>query len=307
MHYATISDPPEEAISYEDWDKERKAAEEAEEKARKKAKKEEDRKEQEERRKAREAQKNANNSSNNDNDSDDDELTEKELAMLRGYKKTSDGRTTSYFTREQTEDEKKLIGCIKPKRLDNQSPGSASPSSPSPTAVASGGGGGGLGMGSVWNQSGTTWEEKDTTDWCKKCLEQCLLDTTAAYYSTTSNDSTYVAVVKKVVDMTGDASVAIAGGKKRYIYDFHTSLEYEVLDEGEVAIASGTLRLPDVNSATTVDEDELEVDILSWKKVPSEEGGNVHAVKDVTECRKLLVHDVRKAVLQFVEKFNTNF
>ena len=162
-------------------------------------------------------------------------------------------------------------------------------------------------MGSVWNQSGTTWEEKDTTDWCKKCLEQCLLDTTAAYYSTTSNDSTYVAVVKKVVDMTGDASVAIAGGKKRYIYDFHTSLEYEVLDEGEVAIASGTLRLPDVNSATTVDEDELEVDILSWKKVPSEEGGNVHAVKDVTECRKLLVHDVRKAVLQFVEKFNTNF
>eukprot|EP00956_Cyclotella_meneghiniana_P040522 scaffold198162_cov30-Cyclotella_meneghiniana.AAC.1 len=39
--------------------------------------------------------------------------------MLRGYKKTSDGRTTSYFTREQTEKEKELIGCIQPKRLES--------------------------------------------------------------------------------------------------------------------------------------------------------------------------------------------
>ena len=87
------SEPPEEAISYEDWDKEKKKKEDDEEKARKKAKKEEEERKREEKRKAREAQKTS--SQNNEDDSSDDELTEKELAMLRGYKKTSDGRVVS--------------------------------------------------------------------------------------------------------------------------------------------------------------------------------------------------------------------
>ncbi len=292
MH--TASDPPEEPISFEDWDKQRKKKEEEEDKARKKAKKEEEDCKREERRKARKAA--AANNPDKGNDSDD-ELTEKEMAMLRGYKKTSDGRTTSYFNREQSEHEKNLIGCIKPKKLDTNAP--------SPTASSGGGGP----VGSVWNQSGTTWEEKDTTDWCKRTLEKCLLDTTTPYCSATE-DATYVAVARKVKDMKGDASVALASGKKRYIYDFHASVEYEVLNDEQECVASGTLRLPDVNSATTADEDELEVDVMAWTKAPvagGEGDQRRHVVQDTVECRKLLVQDVRKSVLQFVEKFNAKF
>ncbi|KAL7527689.1 hypothetical protein ACHAXR_003458 [Thalassiosira sp. AJA248-18] len=294
------SDPPEEPLSFEDWDKERKSKEEAEEKARKKAKKEEEDRNKEERRKARKAQKAVNKK--DDSDDDGDELTESELKMLRGYKKTSDGRTTSYFNREQTDHEKSLIGCIKPKRLEQTGP--SSPSSPTASLSSA--------VGSVWNQSGTTWEEKDTTDWAKRTLEQCLLDTTVAYYSATAADATYVAVVKKVDGLTGDASVAIAGGKKRYIYDFHSSLEYEIVDDNQVTVASGKLRLPDVNSATTEDEDELEVDVYAWTKAPSaanedDADASTHVVQDAIECRKMLVQDVRKSVLRFVEKFNTTF
>jgi len=292
-------DPKAEVPSFEDWDKIRKQAEEAQEKARKKAKKAADDAKKEERRKAREAQKKENKANDSD---DDDELTEKELAMLRGYKKTSDGRTTSYFSREQTEHEKNLLGSIAPKKLDE----SSAPSSTASVASNSG-------LGSKWNQSGTTWEEKDTTDWCKKALEQSLLDTTSAYYSTTSDDATYVAVVKKVDSLTGDASVAIAGGKKRYIYDFHASVEYEIQDEEGKCLASGKLKLPDVNSATTAEE-ELEVDIFAWKKAPpnpseGDDAGTklLHAALDCTECRKILVQDVRRSILKFVEKFNKNF
>ena len=126
------SDPPEEAISFDEWDKQRRKREEDEEKARKKAKKDEEDKKREERRKAQKAAAANNNSNNKNDDSDDEELTEEELKMLRGYKKTSDGRTTSYFNREQTEHEKELIGCIAPKRLDD-----SAVVSPSPTAVAS--------------------------------------------------------------------------------------------------------------------------------------------------------------------------
>lgn len=291
------SDPPQEAISFEDWDKKRREKEEDEEKARKKAKKAEEDRKREERRGARAAQKAANK---NNDDSDDDELTEKELAMLRGYKKTSDGRTTSYFNREQTEHEQNLIGSIKPKRLDE----SATAATPSPTA----------GGPSVWNASGTTWEEKDRTDWCKKTLEQCLLETTSAYYSPTSKDgTTYVGVTKKVKDLTGDASVAIAGGKKRYIYDFHANVEYEVLGEDETLIASGTMKLPEIHSANTTSDsvEALEVDILAWKQAPTHPddsiGDGQNVVQDCVECRKMLVQDVRKSVLRFVEKFNANF
>lgn len=77
--------------------------------------------------------------------------------VLKGYKKTADGKTTSYFTQEIDEKTKALIGDIAPKRLDPQpfqkdsvagdSCGSASPS-PSPI--------------SAWNKAGT-WEEKSYT------------------------------------------------------------------------------------------------------------------------------------------------
>lgn len=276
------SDPPKEAVSFDEWDKARTQKEEEAEKARKKAEKE--RKREERRRK------NAASAATADDkgaESDDDELTEKELAMLRGYKKTSDGRTTSYFNREQTAREKELIGSIAPKRLEE-------PAAASPTGGP---------LGSVWNQAGTTWEEKDTTDWCKQTLERCLLETTTAYCaSATAPAATYVAVVKKVSEVAGDASVALAGGKTRYIYDFRVGVEYEVRDDGGALAAAGALRLPDVNSATTADAAALEVEVPAWTQVPGE-----GAAQDASECRRLLIQDVRQSVLGFVEKFNTNF
>ena len=280
------SDPKEEVISFEDWDKEREEAEKKEEEKRKKEKREEEKRKQELRRKAREAERA--NKENNDNESDD-ELTAEELASLRGYKKTSDGRTTSYFNNELGEKEKELIGSIEPKRID------ATPSPNSAADTISG-----SKVGSVWNQSGTTWEEKDTTEWCKSTLRKCLLETTTAYYSTTSADRTYVAMVKKVKDMTGDASVALAGGKKRYIYDFHLGLDFEITDDDDNVVASSSLKLPDINSTTTAEE-ELEVDICAWTSGP----GDVET--DASECRKALVMDVRKSVVKFVELFNAEF
>jgi len=290
------SDPSEEAISYEDWDKAKKKKDEDEEKARKKAKKEEEDRKKEESRKAREAQKAASSSQNKDDDSSDDELTEKELAMLRGYKKTSDGRTTSYFNREQTEKEKELIGCIKPKKLEEVSSAPSSTTA-SPTSLNN------TSVGSAWNASGTTWEEKDTSEWCRACLTECLKEATAVFTANNAEQSTYVAVVKEVESVSGDASVALAGGKKRYIYDFHTSVNYDILDDGDDRIASGKLSLPDINSGSTAEE-ELEVDISGWKKAPS--GENVNT-EDAVACRNLLVQDVRRSVLRFVEKFNANF
>ena len=274
----------EEVPSFDDWEKERLQSEkkEKEEKERKeKERKEAERKKRQQQRRER--------SEKEESDNSEDELTERELAMLRGYKKTSDGRTTSYFTREQTEKEKELIGCIQPKRLESNGT-SSSVSSSIVTEQPK--------VGSVWNRAGTTWEEKDTTEWCTSCLRECLSDSIAVHTSQDNeNDVTYIAQVKGIDSLSGDASVALAGGKKRYIYDFHATISYKINKDTEV-VASGSLKLPDINSAHTAEE-ELEVEIGKWKV---EDGNEV-----VETCRDLLMGEVRKSVLKFVERFNANF
>ncbi len=321
------SDPPQEVVPFEEWDTQRRKKEERADKARKKAKKAEEERRREERRQAR-ARARAGGGKNadggDDDDDSEDELTEKEIAALRGYKKTSDGRTTSYFTREQTERERELIGSIAPRRIDESpSPTSNPAAAADPSSSPGGGAGAGGSSGpSAWNASGTTWEEKDATEWCTRTLEDCLLGTPPSSHRSEASGTTYVAAVRGVSDVKGDASVAISGGKKRYIYDYHATVDYEISESGgggDVVVASGSLRLPEVHSANTSSagavEEELEVEVLAWKRAPSsspprdDNSGGIAAgrVKDCVECRKVLVADVRKSVLGFVEKFNENF
>lgn len=118
-----------------------------------KKKKEDDERQKREKRQEEEANKSAamqrNNVRADDSDSDSDSFTEKELAMMRGYKKTSDGRTTSYFNRELSEHERRHFENAAPQRLID-SPGHI----PSRLHESS------QSTPSAWNQA-KTWEEKD--------------------------------------------------------------------------------------------------------------------------------------------------
>ena len=259
----------EDAISFEDWEDERKKKEKEEEKRKK-----------EEQRKAREAARAA----EKQEDDSDEELTEKELAQLRGYKKTSDGRVTSYFTREQSADEKNLIGDIAPQRLEASS--TPTPIVPSTTEA-------GKGNPSVWNQAGVTWEEKNTTEWCHEQLKTRLAETKVEC-------GELVALVTSVENMTGEASVAIASGKKRYIFDFHCKVKFEVRDpDTDDVVASGSLKLPDICSTH---HEELEVETSGWKKKPSSD-----ISQKAEECRTALVPAVRDSVTRFVADFNNEY
>ena len=86
-----------------------------------------------------------------------------ESGILRGYKKTKDGRTTSYFTRE-IDDEKTrslLAAAQAPKRLSASS---------AAAGVAVAGGGVAAPSLSTWNANGTTWESRDYTKVAKEVL-----------------------------------------------------------------------------------------------------------------------------------------
>jgi len=274
----------EDAITFDDYEKDLKVKADEAEKVMDKLKKEKeksDNADRKARKKVQEAAKEVEES-----DDSEDELTEKELQMLRGYKKTSDGRTTSYFSREQTEAEKKLLGNIAPQRLAAtaapqrlDSTGALSTASSAKSA-------------SVWNNAGT-WEEKDTSDWCNSTLKGHLKEAVVEV-------DHYTGKVEEVEDLSGDASVAFVSGKKRFVFDYHASLTFIILDEGDEKVASGTLKLPDISS--TAISDELEVDIMAWKKAPIEET-SAAAIK----CREALVAQVRTQVLAFVQVFNAQY
>ena len=272
------------AISFDEYEKELKAKKEEEEKARKKARKEEEEKRAAEKRVAREALRSSDRDSEDDNDDDDDELTESEMKLFRGYKKTSDGRTTSYFSREQTEEEKKLLGNIAPQKLSTipQPLDNVTSTTNANTKAAS-----------AWNQAGT-WEEKNTSDWCTSSLEAHLEETRVEMNS-------LVAIISEVKDLTGEASVVMVSGKKRYVFDYNTTLKYKIVDEEDDTVGSGTFQLPEISS-TSIDE-ELEVLGTGWKMHDTEDTSSESAI----ETRDALVNQVRSQVVAFVAAFNTQF
>jgi tetratricopeptide (TPR) repeat protein len=82
-----------------------------------------------------------------------------ESSAFRGYKKTADGRVTTFFNNELDDETKALIGDIAPKKID---PNQSSLGSSTPT-----------GGESVWNKAGT-WEERVHTPWALQRLRELI-------------------------------------------------------------------------------------------------------------------------------------
>jgi len=124
-------------------------------------------------------------------------------SSMRGYKKTSDGRTTSYFNMEIDANAKELIGDIAPKKMMN---------APvvDPDQIAQG--------ASAWNKGGTT-EIRDATR------------VTTEWLTTKLNENVKVSGVEltmKLKELDGDASVVLRTGKKRYVFDFEIEVAVTV-------------------------------------------------------------------------------
>ncbi|OEU16949.1 hypothetical protein FRACYDRAFT_275497 [Fragilariopsis cylindrus CCMP1102] len=275
----------EEAISFEDWDKEQLDKVKAEEEEATRKRKEDEKQKKEERKKTKAAKKAAEKEKGADDGDSDDEFTERELAEMRGYKKTADGGVTSYFTREQSAEEKAMLD-IAPKSISDYTPQPITPSS-SMGDVGS----------SAWNHAGT-WEEKDTTEWCKNHLEKRLLQSKVE--ASGSGNSHLSCSITEVKDVTGDASVATVSGKKRYIFDLQCTAIFKIKDSTtDKVIASGSLKLPDLCSTH---HDELEVDNGGWKKKPSSDNEQL-----ANDCRLRIVTEVRESIKLWVQDFNSQY
>lgn len=155
---------------------------------------------------------------------------------VRGYKIVN-GKKTSYFHHEQTEEEKRLIGDIAPKKIDPATTVTNDAVAPEEKDR------------SAWNKAGT-WEERDVSKWAKETLEASLL---SAEYTLPegSPDAGAKAAITKVDKLNGHASYATVRGKKRYIYEFSFCLHWNLtMSNGDVC--KGKMTFPDVDTTCDV-------------------------------------------------------
>ncbi len=162
----------------------------------------------------------------------------------------ADGRKTTYFNNELSEETKKLIGDIAPKLINPAGAGAG------PSADGGAGAGAGQPTGSAWNYAGT-FEERNMTEWAKEKLKELL----GGVSFVIPNVGAVVEVVK-VKDVEGDAAVTFVRGKKKYLFDFVFTLDFEL--ELACGKAKGSLKYPDVTPDNDDEYDTLlEVDPLT--------------------------------------------
>ncbi|KAL3808114.1 hypothetical protein ACHAXA_001020 [Cyclostephanos tholiformis] len=174
---------------------------------------------------------------------DESEFTKSD--HVRGYKIRSDGKKTSFFDREISDDARRLIGDIAPKKLEDNVGGIINGNNNGGGDV----GGGIMGGTSAWNKAGT-WEERDVTPWAKETLSAALLCASYVLPDGSPSPGSRASIIE-VVKLDGNASYAAVRGKKKYIYEFSITVRWELAlsspDGGETTRCRGEMTFPDVD------------------------------------------------------------
>ena len=199
---------------------------------------------------------------------------ENESSEMRGYKKTADGKTTSYFHTEISEEAKQLIeaqGFGKPQKLEAAAEDSDV-----------------KGGGSKWNQAGT-YEEKGMTKWLEDRLKSGLVGVKfdlphGGCISTTG-----------IADLKGDCSISVSRGKRRHLMDVSFNVEYEA----KVGDSKGKGKL--AFSEVSTDGDDPEVKNETSSDVPP-------AIREILDAfakpagqglQPLLLTEVKKMIEEY--------
>jgi len=184
---------------------------------------------------------------------------------IRGYKLDSQGRKTTFFNNELSDEAKALIGDIAPKKIATADEAKLN--------VTQG--------NSAWNQGGT-WEETSRTPWAKERIPALLegLSFELPTAALAGADAAFVpgtapAVwLKEVSKVAGDASINRARGRTKHIFDLRVECSWQM--PMAAGLASGSLIFPDV-SGDAVDDGELEAEVTVDKSSPRDAASFVDA------------------------------
>lgn len=184
-------------------------------------------------------------------------------ADLRGYK-----NGLPYFHRELPENEQNLIGDIAPKKVE------VAPEVAKPVVHE----------GSAWNAAGT-FEERSLTTWA----EAKWVDVFGGKKYTEGELEATLGTPEK---FTGDASVCVVRGKKRYLFDFSFKLPIEVKLGG--AVYKGSYQMNEISN-----DEDYEISSKLTKK-PSN-------AAEATALQKFLGSSLQKELVRLIGEFVREF
>jgi len=214
---------------------------------------------------------------------------------------------------ELDEEEKKLLEEQKKKGYYHGRLGTVlSDAAPKPQQLAESALGGnseesGNKRGSVWNQSGGTWEERDTTAWTKEKLTSFLNSAKVLASEDDGGLFSVSAEVTKVKSLTGDSQIVVVRSKQKCGYNYEAELTFRITlvslqQSGDQEVTpepqkfDGTLTLPEL--ADTVQPRDLRID-ARWKKTAPPE----HLQSITSEWLKKLKASVQDKVMEFLAEY----
>ena len=194
-------------------------------------------------------------------DKEEDEDEELKNLNVRGYKKTADGKVTTFFNNELDEQTKALIGSIAPKKLDAQ--GEVITTNVAPSS------------GSAWNAAGT-YEEKVLTAWANEHLRSLFASLSLSVAGEEVHPqakallpdiaSLQIEVSLSAAEdaLSGHAQVTMLRGKKKHVCDYTLSLKWSLLatfadaDKSPLSV-QGSLSVLDITADKEFEIDQVAV------------------------------------------------
>mmetsp|Transcript_8677 Transcript_8677/g.13699 ORF Transcript_8677/g.13699 Transcript_8677/m.13699 type:complete len:429 (+) Transcript_8677:69-1355(+) len=211
---------------------------------------------------------------------------------MRGYKVLADGRKTTFFNRELTEEEKEMLKDNAPKAIDK-------PMECVNENLAKEG-------ASAWN-SGGTFEEKDMSDWAEKRLKELLAGITCTVSVEGKNfkngDSLKFEEMKvnDIAGLDGHASIAFTRGKKVHIFDYEFEAKWQVFVDG--VKAKGSLFFPEVSGDSVQDGSVVDAE-LRWPNRGAISQGDQQRIRSaVVGKNDSLLGQFNDAVHKFAKEF----
>ncbi|OII73642.1 uncharacterized protein cubi_03440 [Cryptosporidium ubiquitum] len=182
---------------------------------------------------------------------DDVDLDEEDLKILQETKKMG----YCYFKRELTEQEKELNRQFTPTLINNRDTSSRDASQQNDLSSAD------LDKSRVgissWNSKGTTFEDKDVSEAAKTTLRGILLKGGSRFSGkvTEGGDLDISVSIESIENLSGEASVAMIRGTRRFLFDFSITMKCEyILENNENEKYSFNINIPSLTSMCNEDE-----------------------------------------------------
>ncbi len=191
---------------------------------------------------------------------------------MKGYKITSDGKKTSYFTRELSDQDKAILAASNtgPQRIYSTDDTIMSSVTNAPIKLPASDGNSNK-VGSDWNAAGT-FEEKDVSVWARKHLQTLLTGLKVI----NAGGTQLQVFVESVQEVSGDASIVFTRGKHKFIYDLSVEISFILTPDQKPPLLShsatstkGKIR---VNDITADNEQEVIISEVTGRDTNRQNG-----------------------------------